>query len=382
LKILIIHTRYRFHGGEDSVVEQEIELLKQKHTVDSLFFQNQSGIKGLIQFLTFIWNIKSARKVKKKIKEFKPDIIHIHNWHYASGPLIIRTINKLNIPIVHTLHNYRLLCPSATLLNNEEIFLKSLHQFFPYSAVKNRVYRNSWIQTFWLALGIWFHKKIGTWKKINKYVCLSQNSLDLFNKSNFGVPKTSFVIKPNFTVNNKINDLDIVKGTHFLFIGRLSKEKGIENLLNTFKNSSIKLKIAGDGPMKQEILQLSNSHKNIEYLGTITKEQIGNELQSAQALIFCSVWFETFGMVIIEAFSYKCAVITSNIGAPKSIVKKLENGLHFDYKKTDALKNAIKEWLNFSESKKNSIRLRAYESYLNLYSFEKQFDYFEYIYKV
>ena len=126
MKILFIHSQYLQFGGEDTVVEQEVKLLNNKHRVETLFFKNTGGLNGFFQFLFSIWNIKNARIVKKKIKEFKPDVVHIHNLHFATGPLIIRTIKKLEVPLVLTIHNYRLLCPSATLMHNNTLYLKSV----------------------------------------------------------------------------------------------------------------------------------------------------------------------------------------------------------------------------------------------------------------
>jgi glycosyltransferase involved in cell wall biosynthesis len=150
MKILIIHSYYQLRGGEDGVVEQEIELLQQQHTVEFLGFQNQSGWKGAVQFLGSIWNKKAAKKVKDKITAFQPDVVHIHNWHFALGPLVFRVISSLGIPVVHTVHNYRLLCPSGILLHNGKLFTDSLKQSFPWKAVRNKVYRTSFKPFGWL----------------------------------------------------------------------------------------------------------------------------------------------------------------------------------------------------------------------------------------
>ena len=109
MKILFIHNRYQLHGGEDIAVEKELQLLNQHHEVEILYFQNQLGWRGVVQFVVSIWNINAAKKVSKKIIEFKPDVVHIHNWHFACGPLVFRTIHTFKIPTVHTIHNYRLL---------------------------------------------------------------------------------------------------------------------------------------------------------------------------------------------------------------------------------------------------------------------------------
>ena len=218
MKVLIIHSHYQLHGGEDVVVEQELELLRQHHDVEILRFQNQGGWKGGVQFLCSIWNIGAARTVNKMIKEFQPDVVHMHNWHFALGPLVFRMINKMGIPIVHTVHNYRLLCPSGILLYQGQLFTDSLRQSFPWSAIKNKVYRSSVIQTFWLAFIVWFHKKIGTWQKIDLFLCLTSFAVKLFQQSNFGISREQFSVKPNFVEDS---DFSYKKDNYFIFVGRL-----------------------------------------------------------------------------------------------------------------------------------------------------------------
>lgn len=380
MRILIIHTSYTQHGGEDVVVEQEIELLQKQHQVESIFFKNNKGLKGLFQFLFSIWNIKSAITVKNKIKEFKPDIVHLHNWHFASGPLIIRTINKLHIPIVITLHNFRLLCPSATLLYKNQIYLESLNQDFPWKAVKRGIYRNSVIQTFWLAFVVWFHKKIKTWHKVNTYICLADFSTKLYQESKIGIKKNHFTVKPNFTIP-KLKVDSFKRENHFLYIGRLCDEKGIELMLEAFKELPYVLHIAGDGNLKKMVLEVSKTHSNIKYLGKIPKQEVEIELQKAKALVFPSIWLEPFGLIIIEAFSNACPVISTNIGAPKSIVSDGENGFLYNVGDYKDLKKKIKKIANLNEQDLKSLEHKAYETYKIKYSSNQQLEYFNEIYK-
>jgi glycosyltransferase involved in cell wall biosynthesis len=285
MKILVIHTRYRQKGGECIAAQQEIELLKKNYTVESLFFNNKKGFAGMLQFLVSIWNLKSAKVVKQKIKTFKPDVVHIHNWHFASGPIIIRAIKKQGIPLVLTLHNYRLLCPSSTFLHNNKLYLNSLNKNFPWEAVSLKVYRNSYFLTFWLAFIIWFHKKIGTWNLVDQYICLTEYSVELFKNSRLGIDNKRFVVKPNFTT---ISTTKVTKEreNHFLYIGRLSEEKGINILLDTFKYSNYELKIIGDGPLVNNVNQACKENDKITYLGTLTQDEVAIELQKAKALVF------------------------------------------------------------------------------------------------
>ncbi|WP_338646153.1 glycosyltransferase [Flavobacterium sp. KS-LB2] len=379
MKILLIHTHYQLHGGEDAVVKQEIELLKHHHTVEVLWFQNQAGWKGALQFLCSIWNISSATTVRKKIQEFKPDVVHVHNWHFAMGPLVFREINRLGIPIVHTVHNYRLLCPSAILLHKGILFTNSLKESFPWTAVRNKVYRSSILQTFWLGFVIWFHKEIGTWEKIDAYVCLTPFAITLFQQSNFGVLKDRFTVKPNFTSAPK-DFQPSEREQHFLFIGRLSEEKGIAVLLKAFKDSPFVLKIAGDGPLKELVLNLAKQSCNVIYLGNLTTEKVTEELQKTQALIFPSICYEMFGLVNIEAFANQTPVIASKIGAPQSLIIDSYNGFHFEPGNVNHLKEIITKFNALSIAEKKQMGSNAFRNYQDAYLPELQLGYFDAIY--
>ena len=379
MKILLIHTHYQLHGGEDAVVDQEIELLRQNHQVDILFFQNKSGLKGALQFLGFIWNSSATKKVEQKIQKFQPDVVHVHNWHFALGPLVFRKINLLGIPIVNTVHNYRLLCPSGILLHQGELFTDSLQQSFPWQAIRNKVYRSSILLTFWLAFVVWFHKKIGTWKKIDTYVCLTPFAVDLFQQSNFGVSKERFTVKPNFTAAPQELQLN-GRGDHFLFIGRLSEEKGIEVLLDAFKELPFSLKIAGDGPMKEKVMSMAKKSSNISYLGNLTHDGVRAELRKAKALLFPSVWFEGMPMTILEAFSTGTPVIASNLGAMTSLISNGSNGFLFEPGNVNNLRDTVVQYNALTTVEKKKMGSNAFNNYQSTYSPELQQGYFDTIY--
>jgi glycosyltransferase involved in cell wall biosynthesis len=379
LKILLIHNKYQHQGGEDTVVHQESALLKEQFTVDTFFFQNQKGIKGAFQFLCSIWNVFAAQTLRKKIKSFQPDVIHVHNWHFASGPNLFRVAKKLNIPVVHTVHNYRLLCPSAILLHNNQLFTDSLYQNFPWTAVRKRVYRDSRFQTFWLAFIVWFHKKIGTWNSIDKYICLTPFAVELFQQSKIGLDEGKFTVKPNFTKNSS-QLTEITRENHFLFIGRLSEEKGIQTLIDAFKASNYLLRIAGDGPMKEQVLEAQNEFENIQYLGSLSKEEVISESQRTQALIFPSIWFEGMPMTIIESFECGTPVIASKLGAMKSMIQENKNGLHFNPGDSEDLLLKIDQFVAMSKEEKKTMQQNAFNTYKQKYSAEKQTEYFKEIY--
>ena len=182
MKILLIHCAYQFRGGEDTVVEEETKLLtSQGHQVEVLAFSNQG--KQWLKLLQLPFNITSYRATRKKIKAFKPDVVHIHNLHFAASPSVVYAVKHSHTPMVMTLHNFRLLCPSGILFENGKLFLDSLSETFPVTAVKKAVYKNSRITTFWVAAVSSMHQWLHTFTVPDKIICLTEHSRQLFSKS-------------------------------------------------------------------------------------------------------------------------------------------------------------------------------------------------------
>ncbi|HEX5150780.1 MAG TPA: glycosyltransferase [Parafilimonas sp.] len=365
MKILIIHNYYLQAGGEDVVFAQESSLLSKDHIVKKLPFYNKSGIYGAIQFFTSIWNLKAAWNLKKIIAEFQPQLIHIHNCHFACGPLIIRIARKKKVPVILTLHNYRLLCPSTYLMLNGRLFTVSLHQNFPWTAVKNKAYRNSVIQTFWLGLVVWFHRIVGTWKMVNKFITLTEFEKNIFQHSKLHLNKNQLVVKYNFLKDPELTPQN--RNNNFLFVGRLSREKGIHLLLHAFSKSGLPIIIAGDGPLKNEVEAISSTHNNVRYAGRLSGEDVKKLMQNSTALIFPSIWYEGMPMTIIEAFATGTPVIASNIGAMASMITHNFNGLHFNLEDADDLTKTVFMWQSLPQDAKNifykNARLTYEENY-------------------
>src|SRR5688572_2755378 len=178
MRILLLHNKYQYAGGEDKVFEAEGELLsKHNHQVERIVFDNTSITTGVVKLLSGImgvYNFKSASVVNKKMKEFKPDILHVHNFVPLASPSVFYVAKRNRVPVVLTLHNYRLICPSATLYHNHGIYEKSVKSIFPFDAIIKGVYRNSVLQTAGMAVMTTVHNLIGTWKnKVDKFITLT-----------------------------------------------------------------------------------------------------------------------------------------------------------------------------------------------------------------
>lgn len=366
MRILIIHNHYQDPGGEDAVFEQEKALLANTETVFSLTFRNKKGWKGLWQTALSPWNIFAGNKLKKAIRSSRPDIIHIHNLHYAIGPIAVRIAKKNRIPIVMTLHNYRLLCPSATLFHDGQLFTDSLHRPFPWKAVRYGVHSHSVIKTCWLAFTTWLHRKTGTWKQVNRYIALTDFAKRLFLHSSLGLRENQIMVKQNFIADPDSPAAE--RKTHFLFIGRLTTEKGINVLLDAFSQTDASLRIAGDGPLKEAVLLAAQKNHRISYLGMMDQHAVVTQLAECTALIFPSIWYEGMPMTIIEAFALGTPVIASNLGAMQSMVVHKENGLLFDAANAADLADTVNQWQHMNTENQANIGRNARAHYEKYYT--------------
>lgn len=365
MKILVIHTSYKYKGGEDTVVSEEINLLQQAGMqVELLEFNNDKN--ALRKLLQLPFNIQSYNVAKQKLKDFKPDLVHIHNLHFGGSPSVIYAIKRSKIPFAITLHNFRLLCPSGILFHNGKLFLDSLQQNFPWKAVQLGVYKNSKLITFWLGLSMYIHNKLGTWKNCNKYIVLSEHARQLFLNSKLKLTNDQLVVKPNFS---SVPTLQPQNRTEtFLYVGRLSEEKGIMLLLSAFSSCSYKIKIAGDGPLKDEVVRYAAQYPNIEFVGTLDKVEIFNLLQQSTALVFPSIWFEGMPLTIIEAFACSTPVISSKLGAMETMITNGYNGLHFETNNEIDLKKKLNDWMGFSLEERCQYQANALQTFNTKYT--------------
>lgn len=370
LKVLVIHCAYKFRGGEDAVVSEEIALLKANEvTVELLQFQNDKS--SLLNLVQMPFNVSSYRKTRRKLKAFEPDIVHIHNLHFAASPSVFYAIKRSNTPFVVTLHNYRLICPSAILFNKGELFLDSLNQNFPWNAVNLGVFRNSKALTFWLGFSMYLHNRCGTWKMCNRFVVLSEFAQGMFLKSRTRITGDQLSIKPNFCTVPHLTNTN--RKSHFLYVGRLSEEKGISLLLAAFAATKAKIKIAGNGPLVAEVQEAAKVYPNIEYLGNATKSEVFHLLKETTALVFPSVCFEGMPLTIIEAFACSTPVIASRLGAMQSMVSEGYNGLLFQPGNENDLIRVLTDWQSIDAEERNKYNDNAQQTYLNHYTPEKNY---------
>lgn len=337
MKILLIHNQYQIRGGEEHNVKQIKELLEEKgHSVilymlDNLGINSFSFWQRLFLPLQILFSFKSYREVINLIKNRAPDIAHIHNIFPLISPSIYYALKRMNVPVVQTVHNYRLLCPNGLFLNNEGKICEKCKRGNFFNAVIGKCYRNSYIQTFGMVLTLYLHRKLKTFT----------NKIDVFiSPSNFlkkkliegGIPEEKIVIKPHFTKCKEVKP-SYEFDNCAVYMGRLSREKGLFTLLKTWEEiPDITLKIMGNGPIRSELenFVIQKGITNVEFLGFIGGPKRFEVLKKAMFLIFSSECYENFPYAIIESFACGTPVIASRIGAVAELIKEGITGFLFE----------------------------------------------------
>jgi glycosyltransferase involved in cell wall biosynthesis len=377
MKILLVHNEYKIKGGEEGVLAQESALLKDHgHTVIIYSESNESinGWKRIKVALQTPYSVDARERIASTIKHIHPDIVHVHNFFPLLTPSIYDACIHAGIPVVQTLHNYRMICPGALLMCNGLICEQCLTSS-PYRSVLKRCYRNSLIGTLMVACMVDLHRRLGTWhKKVDRFVAHTEFSKNKFVEG--GLPSEKIEVKPNF-VNSPPEPLPkkstAKKDTdpQSLFIGRISQEKGITTLLRSWQNQDIPLRIAGDGPLLEQIKQGESGF--VKALGRLSRVEIEEELIHTDFLIMPSECYETFGLVLTEAYSYGVPVVASNLGAMAEIVEDGVTGLLFEAGNAADLKTKV-DWMKSYPSERIRMGNNARRVFEEKYTPERNYE--------
>ena len=309
--------------------ENEIKLLQEGgHEVEVCVFSNHQ-IKGIFRkILAFIqtpFSITGYFKVKAAISRFKPDVVHVHNYFPLISPSVFFLCGRMKTPVVHTLHNYRPICPTAFLMYDGKVETRSITSG-PWWAVSKGVYKGSVVGTCCLAIMISLHKRLGTWQnKVNLFVALTEFSRDLYIRA--GWPGDKIVVKPNFCTGGQ-EKLNAGAQPYALFVGRLSEEKGLPFIMKAWQSIDYPLVVVGTGPLQGYVQSIQNSQ--VTYLGQKSKEEVAQLMSGASFLIMASTCFEGLPMVLVEAFSCGTCAVVPRLGGMAEVVDDEETGLYYE----------------------------------------------------
>lgn len=360
-KVLIVHNYYQIPGGEDTVVANEKKMLEDHGHEVILYTRHNSELNELSKFkklllpISTIFNFQTYKEVKKIIKERKIDILHVHNTLNLVSPAVYYAGFSKKIPVVQTVHNFRLLCPGATFFRDGHICEECLNNSL-LCAIKYRCYRGSRIQTLACVISTWIHRVLGTYERLN-YICLTE-----FNKEKLlhlkQIKENKIFVKPNFVQKaEKIVPYQERKD-QFVYVGRLEEIKGIDVLLQAWKimgSQAPKLILCGTGPMEEWCRQFieKNDLMSIEMAGFVPNTLVREIIGESKALILPTQVYEGFPMTIAESFAAGTPVIGSDLGNTGSLILQGNTGLKFKHTSAESLAEAViklkKEFEKFSE---------------------------------
>lgn len=350
-KIFIVHNYYQIPGGEDTVVINEKKMLEAQGNEVVLYSRNNSELKNFSKLqklmlpITTVFNLKTYKEVKKLIREQEIDIVHVHNTLNLISPAVYYAAFFCKVPVVQTVHNFRLLCPGATFHRDGHICEDCVEQGLG-CAVRHSCYRGSKLQTLACVISTKIHRMLGTYGKLN-YICLTDFNRDKLLTLKQIKPEKVFV-KPNFVEAAESVVPYGMRENQFIFAGRLDKLKGIDILLEAWKQMGTeapKLVICGTGPMEEWCLEyIHNSDlKNVEMKGFVPNNEVKKIIAISKALILPTQWYEGFPMTILEAYSVGTPVIVSDIGNVGDIVQDGITGMKFPPRNVDSLIEAIRK---------------------------------------
>lgn len=380
-KVLIVHNYYQIPGGEDTVMANEKKLLEDHGHEVVLYTRHNSELKSfskmqklLLPFST-MFSFKTYKEVKALIKKENIDVVHVHNTLNLVSPSVYYAAFHCKVPVVQTIHNFRLLCPGATFYRDGHICEDCVSQGLT-CAVKHSCYRGSKLQTLACVLSTGLHRALGTYGKLN-YICLTEfNQKKLLQLKQ--IRAENVFVKPNFVKAEEEIIPYAKRKNQFIFAGRLDALKGIDVLLKAWELFDAKeeqLVICGTGPMESWCREFVEKHqvKNVELKGFVENKAVKQMIGESKALILPTQWYEGFPMTIVESYSVGTPVIASDLGNAGSLVEEGKSGLKFQADSPKTLCEVLK--------KANETLSGLDKAFLNKYSEESNYEQLRKIYE-
>lgn len=360
-RVLVLHSRYSSGSvsGENRVVDDEVQLLRQ-HGHDVLTLQPSAptgGLNAIGAASSALYPPGLLRRIRKMVKAEKIQVVHVHNVFPKVSPAAFRTAAAVGARVVLTLHNYRYFCLPATFVRDGE-HCDLCFARYPGPGVRYRCYRGSLPASAALAGALTTHRVIGSFDRVSAFVAISDFVRDKYIRGGF--PPRQLHLKRHFTFPTARRS---GPGDYFLFVGRLTPEKGLEWLISNWRAEYGKLVIAGDGP--QLVAVRNRAIPNVDAVGSLAPHDLAEMIRGARAVLVPSEWEEPAGRVAIEAYAAGVPVITSDAGALPEVVSTGETGLVVP-KEWSAWEWALHQLLDDATSER--MGRRAYEMWTKEFS--------------
>ena len=322
MRVLLLHSRYRSGSasGENRVVEDEVRLLREGgHEVDVLTPEPdaQSVLARGTLGASAVWSASAVRSVRDRIARSRPDVVHVHNVFPTLSPAVIRAA-ATEAPVVMTLHNYRLHCLPGTLFRDGRVCTDCVGRV-PWRGVAHRCYRGSTGASAALATSLTVHRAIGTFDRVRLFLAVSEFVRERYLLA--GIEPSRIRTLPNFSWPMPRRE---GPGSHFLFVGRLSIEKGFEHLLRTWRDVEAPLVVVGDGPSFEDGRRVPDG---VSLVGRVAPPELASLIAKSRAAVVPSLWLEPGSRVVIEAAAAGVPSIASRTGGLAEMVRDGISGI-------------------------------------------------------
>jgi glycosyltransferase involved in cell wall biosynthesis len=325
MRVLVVHNRYRsaLPSGENMVVDQEIAMLREAGVEVETYLRDSDEIEhfGLAKRAGLavrpIYSLSDAQAFKALVRSFRPDVVHLHNPYPLISPAVIRVAKAESVPVVQTVHNYRFACANGLYFRDGQVCQDCLGKRVPWPAMQHGCYRDSRLQSTVMVGSLAVHRS--TWQMVDRFLPVSDFVAAQLVAT--GVPPEKITVKPNSVPDP---GEPAAMGEGLLFAGRLEEEKGIRILLEAWRRSGMgettTLTIAGDGSEREYVEQEARRDPSITYRGVVSADEVGQLLDRCAVCAVPSLWFESFGLAIIESYARARPVISMGMGATGTLV--------------------------------------------------------------
>ncbi|WAX77454.1 glycosyltransferase [Streptomyces sp. KMM 9044] len=335
MHVLVVHNRYASAqpSGENKVVDQETALLRGAGHRVGLFERRSDDIAGrslpgkAALPLLVPWNPAVRRELAARLRRERPDVVHIHNVFPLLSPAVLAACADAGVPAVATLHNYTQVCPPGTLQRDGRPCAECVGAS-PLPAVRHGCYRGSRLATVPLAVSLSVNRR-RWWSGVERFFCISAAQRDVLVEA--GMPAGRLAVKHNFVPDPEVRRAG--DGEHLLFLGRLAEAKGVRLLMAAWDEiatgggAGVPLVIVGSGPLEREVAAWAAGRDDVRYAGLYDTAQCRQAVARSVAVVAPSTWWETFGLVVVEAMAAGVPAVAAGHGAFAELVEDGRTGL-------------------------------------------------------
>ncbi|MGC4818327.1 glycosyltransferase [Micromonospora sp. DT63] len=319
MRIVVAHNRYREAqpSGENTMVDSEIAQLTAAGVEVLPFIRSSDEIPSMSKAakallpISPIWAPRAQQDLSRLLTEHRPDVLHLHNPYPLISPWVVRTAHRHGVPVVQTVHNYRQVCSSGIYFRDGVICQDCKGRALGVPAIRHRCYRDSTAQSALMATTLAVHR--GTWRSVDRFIALTTAIAD--HLRDYGIPDDRIVVKPN-AVPDPGRPAPL--GDGFLYMARLSPEKGVDLLLDAWRRHPVgtlgTLRVAGDGELRPLVEAAVAERPDVVYLGQLDRAGVRAAVEASAVVIAASMWHDVLPTVIIEALASGRPVLGTALG--------------------------------------------------------------------